>query len=331
MTLQQLRYLIAIADSSLNITMAAERVYATQPGISKQLKQLEDELGLRIFTRKGKSLDSITPAGEKIIERARIILREAGNIKALAADSRADAKGAITIATTHTQARFVLPGTLAKFRTRYPDVSLHIAQESDADIVAKVKSGAVEFGFSSSSGATPEGLIALPAYRWRRVVLVPKDHPLVQLKRALTLADLAKYSLISYDSSLNGESSLTRAFREQELEPRFACTARDADVIKTYVRAGMGVGILAEMAITPADREDLAVLTAPAAIPTCVTWILLRHNTLLRRYARQLMEWLVPHVAHHEIENIISGKQTVHSVLERAPLWTSSEKVSIAA
>jgi len=247
MTLQQLRYLIAIADSGLNITLAAERVYATQPGISKQLKQLEDELGLRIFTRKGKSLDSITPAGQTIIERARVILREAANIKALAADSRADAKGAITIATTHTQARFVLPETLARFRQRYPDVSLHIAQESDADIVAKVKSGAVEFGFNSSTGAASEGLISLPAYRWQRVVLVPKDHPLSQLKRPLQIADLAKYPLVSYDSSVNADSSLNQAFRDQGLTPKFAITARDADVIKTYVRAGMGVGILAEI------------------------------------------------------------------------------------
>lgn len=323
MTLQQLRYLIAIADSGLNITLAAERVYATQPGISKQLKQLEDELGLRIFTRKGKSLDSITPAGQTIIERARVILREAANIKALAADSRADAKGAITIATTHTQARFVLPETLARFRQRYPDVSLHIAQESDADIVAKVKSGAVEFGFNSSTGAASEGLISLPAYRWQRVVLVPKDHPLSQLKRPLQIADLAKYPLVSYDSSVNADSSLNQAFRDQGLTPKFAITARDADVIKTYVRAGMGVGILAEMAVSRDDLNELVALPVPSAIPACVTWVLLRHNTLLRRYGRQLLEWLTPHINQQELEAIIAGQASVYPLIDRTPRWSN--------
>ncbi len=331
MTLQQLRYLIAIADSNLNITLAAERVYATQPGISKQLKQLEEELGLRVFTRKGKSLDSITPAGQKIIDRARIILREANNIKALAADMRADVRGTINLATTHTQARFFLPETLARFRQRYPDVSLNISQESPGDVLTRVRAGEAEFGITSTSGAAPEGLISIPIYRWSRVVVVPQDHALAQLKRPLTLQDLAKFPLVSYESSLTVDSSLSQAFRDQDLSPRYACTARDADVIKTYVRAGLGVGIVAELALTAEDYADLAVLEAPAAVPVCVTWVVLRHNALLRRYGRQLLEWLAPHAGHEQLERIIAGQSPAEVLHDTTPVWQRAKPGNLRA
>ncbi|NLB13801.1 MAG: LysR family transcriptional regulator, partial [Gammaproteobacteria bacterium] len=171
MTLTQLRYLVAIADSGLNITLAAERVHATQPGLSKQLKQLEDELGFQLFLRKGRSLDAITVPGAEVIARARKLLLEAGNIRALAANLRGEAQGELSISTTHTQARYVLPPAIAPLRQRYPEVSVHIVPTGDGEAVAELGRGA-DVALVSSSGQPPSGGVALPLYSWRRVVVV---------------------------------------------------------------------------------------------------------------------------------------------------------------
>jgi LysR family transcriptional regulator, cys regulon transcriptional activator len=206
MTLVQLRYLVAIADAGLNITLAAQHVHATQPGLSKQLKQLEDELGFRLFTRKGKSLDAVTHAGRQVLERARIILAEAANIRAIAANLRHEAHGQLRIATTHTQARFALPAALAAFNLAYPQVTVHLQPGRDADVLALLEAGRVDMAVISTAGAPPTVGIALPAYRWHRVVLAPSDHALAGRSRPPTLAELATLPLISYDSSRKQES-----------------------------------------------------------------------------------------------------------------------------
>ncbi|MDE2308551.1 MAG: LysR family transcriptional regulator, partial [Xanthomonadaceae bacterium] len=211
MTLVQLRYLIAIADSGLNITLAAERVHATQPGLSKQLRQLEDELGFQLFVRKGKSLDAITHAGEQVIERARTILTEAANIRAIAADLRNEAHGELRIATTHTQARFALPAAIAALSNLYPQVSVHLQPTRDADVLAQLEAGHVDMAVISSAGAPPASGIALPAYHWHRVIVTPQGHPLAARERPPTLHELADLPLVSYESSLKAESSLRRA------------------------------------------------------------------------------------------------------------------------
>ncbi|ODV17168.1 MAG: CysB family transcriptional regulator [Rhodanobacter sp. SCN 68-63] len=271
MTLTQLRYLIAIADSGLNITLAAERVHATQPGLSKQLKQLEEELGFQLFNRKGKSLDAITHAGSKVLERARAILTEVGNIQSVAANLRNEARGTLRIATTHTQARFALPGAIAALNRSYPEVSVHLQPAADAELLGLLESGGVDLAVVSTAGAPPSGVIALPAYRWQRRVVVPKEHPLTALERAPTLAELAAQPLVSYDSSLKPESSLRRAFESAGLQPQIAMTASDADLIKTYVRAGLGVGVLAEMALLATDSADLRILAADQLFAPCTT------------------------------------------------------------
>ncbi|MEO8670646.1 MAG: LysR family transcriptional regulator [Tahibacter sp.] len=319
MTLTQLRYLIAIADSGLNITLAAERVHATQPGISKQLKQLEDELGFQIFARKGKSLERITPAGVQVIDRARVILAEAANIRALAANLRNEAQGELRIATTHTQARFVLPHAITSLKRRYPQVSVHLKPAGDAEVLALLERGEADIAIVSTAGSVPAGGLAVPLFRWDRHVLVPRTHALSRLDRAPDLHDLAEFPLVSYESSLKPDSSLRRAFLGAGLLPRIAITARDADLIKTYVRAGLGVGVLAEMAMTPEDAVDLKTLPAPGLFPTCTTWVVLRRDRVLRDYALDLVAELAPQLDRRSLRRVLDGVSTPE--WPQAPHW----------
>jgi LysR family cys regulon transcriptional activator len=293
MTLTQLRYLVAIADSGLNITVAAAKVHATQPGLSKQLKQLEDELGFQLFNRRARSLEAITPAGITVIDHARRLLAEAANIRALAANLRRDTQGDLHLATTHTQARYALPTALAALNQQFPHVAVHLTPCGDDESLARLARGDAELAIISSTGSAPAAGLALPMYRWDRVVLVPRQHALSTLGRTLTLADLATWPLVSYESSREPDSSLRRAFAAAGLEPTIAVTARDAELIKTYVRAGFGVGVLAEMAITPEDA-DLLAIPADDLLPQCTTWLLLHRDRVLRDYTQALITRLVP-------------------------------------
>ena len=311
MTLTQLRYLLAIADSGLNITLAAEKVHATQPGLSKQLKQLEDELGFILFTRGARSLESITPAGEKVIEHARLLLAEANNIRAIAANLRRDNQGELHIATTHTQARYALPSALAALNRQFPNVAVHLTPGGDSESLASLTRGDAEIAIISTAGNAPAAAdLAIPLYRWDRVVLVPKQHELAKLDRPLTLADIAKFPLVSYESTREPESSLRQAFSKAGLEMSIAVTARDADLIKTYVRAGFGVGVLAEMAITPEDA-DLVAIPADNLLPRCTAWLLLRRDRVLRDYTQALITRLLPQLHALELQRAISEGETL--------------------
>jgi len=296
MTLQQLRYLVAIADSGLNITAAAERLHTSQPGISKQLKLLEQELGVQMFTRKGKSLSAITPAGEDVIARARNIVREAENIRNLVNDLAGDQEGTLSIATTHTQARHVLPEPVKAFRERYPGVNLELHQGTFEQIAELVAASRVDFAMATGNRDLFPGLVLLPCYRWDPVVLVPNHHPLARASE-LTLPLLATYPLVTYVFSSSGESSLKRAFDAQGLKPNVVFTARDADIIKTYVRMGMGVGIVAPMACECRDRKDLTALSTPGLFPRVTTWLGFQRDVVLRRYMVDFVALLAPHLA----------------------------------
>lgn len=295
MTLQQLKYLVAIADSGLNITAAAERLYTSQPGISKQLKLLEQELGVQLFTRKGKSLAAITPAGRDVISRARRIMREVENIRNLASDLSGEQEGTLAIATTHTQARHVLPDIIKEFRERYPRINLELHQGTSEQIAELVAGNRVDFAIATGSRQLFPNLVLLPCFRWDRVILVPKGHPLTTVKK-LDLATLAAYPLVTYVFSSTGESSLKKAFGEQGLEPNVVFTARDADIIKTYVRMGMGVGILAPMAFDCADAKDLVAIEAPHLFPQVTTWLGFRRDAVLRKYMVDFIALLASHL-----------------------------------
>ena len=304
MKLQQLKYLLAIVDNGLNITAAAERMYTSQPGVSKQLKLLEEELGMQLFTRKGKSLGSITPAGHQVIERARIIMREADNIRSLASEYYQEEEGSLSIATTHTQARYVLPEIVSEFRKRFPKIGLNLHQGTSEQIADMIAANDIDFAIATGSGELFMDLMLVPSYRWDRSIVVPKGHELTTLDRKITLQDLAKYPLVTYVFSFGGQSSLKRAFENEGLEPDVVFTARDADVIKTYVRMGLGVGIVASMAAGCADRDDLQVIEAEGLFPRSTTWIGYRKQAVLRRYMVDFIQLFAPHVTAKQLDDI---------------------------
>lgn len=308
MTLTQLRYLVAIADSGFNITQAAERVHATQPGLSKQLKQLEDELGFQLFLRKGRSLEGVAPAGVKVIEHARRILAEAANIRSYAANERGENSGRLLLATTHTQARYVLPPVIAEITQRFPQVSVDLFAAGDAEVLEKLDEA--DFGLISTAGSTPvTSGVAVPLFRWKRVLLVPKTHPLAVVGGVPTIAELARFPLISYESSTLPESSLQRAFAAAGVKPQIAMTARDANLIKTYVRTGLGAGLLAEMAVGDREDEDLKVIAAPTELPECITWAVVPRGRVLRDYALALLHGLAPQIDPRDLRRILEGNQ----------------------
>ncbi|WP_426689119.1 LysR substrate-binding domain-containing protein [Rhodanobacter ginsengiterrae] len=329
MTLTQLRYLVAIADSGLNITVAAERVHATQPGLSKQLRQLEDELGFQLFVRKGKSLDMVTHAGRQVLDRARTILAEAANIRSIAANLRNDAHGELRIATTHTQARFALPAAIGALSQSYPQVSVHLQPGRDSEVLAQLETGRVDLAVISTAGAPPNTGIALPAYHWHRVILAPQGHPLASSDQPASLEALARLPLVSYESSLKPDSSLRRAFETCDLQPQIVMTAGDADLIKTYVRTGLGIGVLAEMAILDSDT-DLAALPADHLFPRCTTWIVLRRESVLREYMLEFITQFAPHLDRRDVVRMLAGDPAV-SEWDGVPHWDERSFPALSA
>lgn len=319
MTLNQLRYLVAIADAGLNITLAADRVHATQPGLSRQIKQLEDELGFLLFIRKGRSLAALTQAGEQVLVHARRMLEEAGNIRVLAANQRGERKGRLTLVTTHTQARHVLPAAIAATRREFPAVSIRLQPSDESEILTRLARGGDELAVISTSGAVPGAGIAVPLFRWRRVVLVPSQHALARRRRPVSLRELSALPLVSYESSRRPESSLRRAFDAAGLPMQLAMTAHDADLIKTYVRTGLGVGILAEMAVS-ADDADLRVLAAPQALPECITWAVLPRGRVLRDFTLRLLHELAPQIDPIDIRRAVAGN--AEPAWPAPPAWT---------
>lgn len=296
MKLHQLRYLAAIAQSGLNITAAAQKLHTSQPGVSKQIKLLEDELGFQIFVREGRNLTRITPAGQQVIERALRILQETQSIKNLATELRDEGKGSLSIGTTHTQARYVLPDVIREFRDRYGSVRLNLHQGTSEQISEMMGHDRIDFAIATGSEQLFDDLTLLPCYRWRRTVVVPREHPLAATSGKLTLKALANHPLVTYTFSFAGPSSLNEAFAKTGLTPNVAITARDADVIKTYVRLGLGVGIVASMAIVAGEDDDLVALDASHLFAAHTTWIGFRRGTLLRRYMYDFVQLLAPHL-----------------------------------
>jgi LysR family transcriptional regulator, cys regulon transcriptional activator len=294
MKLHQLRYLAAVAQSGLNITAAAQKLHTSQPGVSKQIKLLEDELGFQIFVREGRNLTRITPAGAQVIERALRILQEAQSIRDLSTELRDEGRGSLSIGTTHTQARYVLPDVIRVFRDRYPQVRLNLHQGTSEQIAEMVASDRIDCAIATGSEQLFTDLTLLPCYRWHRTVIVPRSHPLAEGGR-LTFKALAAYPLITYTFSFTGPSSLHEAFARAGMVPNVAITARDADVIETYVRLGLGVGIVAHMAIDEND-PDIKAIDAGHLFAAHTTWLGFRRGTLLRKYMYEFAQLLAPHL-----------------------------------
>lgn len=295
MKLQQLRYICEVARNGLNVSATAQVLYTSQPGISKQIRLLEDELGVEIFARSGKHLSHITAAGEQVISVAEEILHKCEKIKQIANEFSNEREGVLTVATTHTQARYALPPVISRFMQEYPDVSLHMNQGTPAQIAEMAADGSVDFAIATEGlEAFPE-LISMPCYRWNRSVVVPHDHPLAAVEK-LSLEQLADYPIVTYVFGFTGRSKLDEAFSFKGLTPKVVFTAADADVIKTYVRLGLGVGIVAGMSIDARQDDDLVVLDASHLFESSVTKIAFRRGTFLRGYMSAFIEQFAPHL-----------------------------------
>ncbi len=301
MKLQQLRYIWEVAHHDLNVSATAQSLYTSQPGISKQIRLLEDELGVEVFTRSGKHLTRVTPAGEAILKTAGEILRKAESIKQLAQEFSNESKGSLSVATTHTQARYALPPTIKRFIQKYPDVSLHMHQGTPMQISEMAADGTVDFAIATEALELFGDLVMMPCYRWNRCVLVPRDHPLAQVALP-TLEQVAEYPIVTYVFGFTGRSRLDEAFMSKGLTAKVVFTATDADVIKTYVRLGLGIGIVARMAFDEAVDTDLVALDASHLFAASVTKIGFRRGTFLRGFMYDFIEMFAPHLTRELIE-----------------------------
>ena len=295
MKLQQLRYIWEVARNGLNVSATAKVLYTSQPGISKQIRLLEDELGVEIFARSGKHLTRVTAAGEHIIKMAGEILSKCENIKQIGQEFSNERVGALSIATTHTQARYALPPVISTFMQEYPDVALHMHQGTPAQIAEMAADGTVDFAIATEGMEEFGDLIMMPCYRWNRSVVVPIWHPLTKLSK-LTLEALADFPIVTYVFGFTGRSKLDEAFSKSNLEPKVIFTAADADVIKTYVRLGLGVGIVAGMAVDKLQDQDLVALDASHLFESSVTKIGFRRGTFLRGFMSDFIERFAPHL-----------------------------------
>lgn len=295
MKLRQLHYIQEVANRGLNVTAAAEALYTSQPGVSKQIRLLEDELGVLVFERNGKHLTRLTAAGEAILAIAGRILQDVENIERIAHECRDPMRGSLRLATTHTQARYALPAVIQRFRQRYPEVALHIHQGTPLQIAEAAAKSEVDFAIATEAMEHFEELVMMPCYHWNRCVLTPPDHPLTR-EASLTLEAIARYPLVTYVFGFTGRSLLDRAFSEKDLHPNVVLTAVDADVIKTYVRLGLGVGIVARMAYDPKIDTDLAALDARHLFRPSTTRIGFKRGMVLRQYMYDFIAMFAPHL-----------------------------------
>lgn len=307
MKLQQLRYIVEITNNNLNVSATAQSLFTSQPGISKQVRLLEDELGVQIFERTGKHLSQVTPAGKDIIRISSEILGKVESIKAVASQHTHPDQGSLNISTTHTQARYALPEVITGFIERYPKVSLHMHQGTPIQISESVAKGASDFAIATEAMHLYQDLIMLPCYHWNRCILVPKDHPLSSISQP-SIADLAEYSLVTYVFGFTGRSELDTAFNKAGFEPKVVFTATDADVIKTYVRLGIGIGVLASMAIDTEHDSDLVAIDASHLFSPSTTKIGFRKGTFLRSYMYDFMERFAPHLTRDRVDKAIALK-----------------------
>ncbi len=302
MKLQQLRYIWEVAHHELNVSATAQSLYTSQPGISKQIRLLEDELGVEVFARSGKHLTRVTPAGETIIEKAGEILRKVESIKQVAQEFSNERKGSLAVATTHTQARYALPHVIELFIQRFPDVSLHMHQGSPIQIAEMAADGAVDFAIATEGLELFGDLVMMPCYEWNRCILVPKNPPLAP-SSAPTRDQVAAHPIVTYVFGFTGRSKLDEAFMHRGLAPKVVFTATDADVIKTYVRLGLGIGIIAAMAYDEEQDSDLVALDASHLFENSTTMIGCRRGTFLRGYMYEFIELFAPHLTKGVVED----------------------------
>jgi LysR family cys regulon transcriptional activator len=308
MKIQQLRYLTEIARRGLNVSEAAEALHTSQPGVSKQIRALEDELGVEVFVRHGKRLAALTEPGKTVIAIAERILAEAGNLRRAGEEFANEKLGTLTIAATHTQARYALPKAVAAFKRRYPKVELVIHQGNPTQICEQVAAGEADMGVATEMISLYPELISLPVYQWNRCVVVPPRHPLLG-KTPLTLEALVEYPIVTYDFAFANRSLVQKAFESRGLQPHVVLSAQDSDVIKTYVELGLGIGILAKMAFNPKRDSHLRAIDAAHLFESSTTRLGIKRGAYLRRYAYDFIELFAPQLPRSIVEPAVKGEE----------------------
>lgn len=289
MELRQLRSLIAICDNDFNVTRAAELLNIVQPAVSQQLKQLEEQLGAPLFVRRGKRLSALTPAGEKVLEYARVVLQAEANILSVGSEASRRGSGLLRIGATHTQARYVLPPVIRHFSRTYPEVDVQIHQGNPQQLVNMVLRDAVDISICTEALAQHPELDAIDSYRWNRCLIAPQGHP-VFAGEVVTLADLCQFPLITYVFGFSGRGHLNQTFLEANLQPRIALSAADTDVIKTYVREGLGIGIIADLAYDEREDKDLQRCDLSHLFPWETTKIAFHRNKYLKQHEQRFID-----------------------------------------
>jgi DNA-binding transcriptional LysR family regulator len=308
MNFQQLRIIRETMRRNYNLTEVANALFTSQSGVSKHIKDLEDELGVELFVRRGKRLVGPTEPGQELAQIVERMLHDANNIRQLADQFSRRDEGSLSIATTHTQARYVLPRVLHAFAERYPKVRVVLHQGNPKQVAEHTIHGDTDVGIATEALADFPELVTLPCYTWNRCVLVPLDHPLAKVKGKLTLEALAKHPIITYDFSFTGRSQINAAFASRGLEPNVVLTALDADVIKTYVELGMGVGIVAQMAFDAARDKGLAMLDASHLFAPSTTRLALRRNVFLRGYVYAFIALFAPKYDRAAVDAALAGE-----------------------
>ncbi|MBO1254977.1 HTH-type transcriptional regulator CysB [Alteromonas sp. 5E99-2] len=307
MKLQQLRYIVEVLNNNLNVSATAESLYTSQPGISKQVRMLEDELGVQIFGRSGKHLTHVTDAGKDIIKLSREVLAKVESIKSVAREHTLPDEGKLNIATTHTQARYALPDVIQGFMSKFHKVSLHMHQGTPSQISDLAAKGEADFAIATEALHLYNDLVMLPCYHWNRSVIVNKSHPLAN-KEKLSIEDIAEFPLVTYVFGFTGRSELDLAFEKAGLTPKIVFTATDADVIKTYVRLGVGIGVIASMAVSEEDDDDLVKIDASHLFDYSTTKIGFRKGSFLRSYMFDFIERFAPHLTKDNVEKAMMLK-----------------------
>ncbi|MDO4879114.1 MAG: CysB family HTH-type transcriptional regulator [Neisseria sp.] len=305
MKLQQLRYALEVYRHNLNVSEAADALFTSQPGVSKQIRLLEEELGIQIFIRSGKRIISVSQPGKAVLQMAERILHDIQNIKNIGNEFAKQDTGTLTIATTHAQARYVLPRAVSRFVADYPKVRLNIRQGTPEGIVQMVASGGADFAISSELPETGGDLRRIPCSRWHYGLLLPDSHPLLDHKGALSIPLVAQYPLITYEFAFNPGTSIARAFNKAGVQPNVALSVMDADVLKTYVRLGLGIGIMAKIAYDAQADSGLTLVDISQLIEPCHTSLLLRADSYLRGYIYDFIELFEPELTKGRLEQLL--------------------------
>ena len=307
MNFQQLRYVREAVRQNLNLTEAAARLFTSQPGVSKQIRELENEIGIEIFVRRGKRLIAITEPGKAVVAAAEKVLHAAENLRRVGSEYQDKDSGSLTIATTHTQARYALPTVVRAFKRKYPRVKLALQQGNPPQLAQMVLAGEADVAIATEALANYPELVAMPGYTWHHCIVVPAGHPLLKLRR-VTLADLAAHPIITYDTAFTGRSHIDEAFAEHDLEINLVLTAIDSDVIKTYVELGMGVGIIAAMAFNARRDSHLRAIDAGHLFRASVTRVAVRKGAYLRGYSYDFIELFAAHLNRRAVNKALADQ-----------------------